>query len=54
MQKDTVVNVLLIIAGILLAFALFGAGFLFRGKILSKHSKLLHDSTMAHSSMFLA
>jgi len=54
MQKDMVVNVLLIIAGILLAFALFSAGFLVRGKISPKHSKLSHLSTVAHSSMFLA
>ena len=36
MNRDTTINVLLIIAGILLAFALFGAGFFFRGKISPK------------------
>jgi len=36
MHRDTTINVLLIIAGILLAFALFGAGFFFRGKISPK------------------
>jgi hypothetical protein len=32
MKRDTVINVLLIIAGIVLAFALFGAGALWKGK----------------------
>jgi len=32
MQRDTVINVLLIIAGIVLALALFGAGAAWRGR----------------------
>ncbi len=32
MKRDTLINILLVIAGILLAFALFGAGALWKGK----------------------
>jgi len=32
MKRDTVINVLLVMAGIILAFVLFGAGALWRGK----------------------
>lgn len=38
MKRDTVINVLLIIAGIVLAFALFGAGAFWRGKSTPKKS----------------
>ncbi len=33
MKRDTVINILLIIAGIVLAIALFGAGAVLKGKL---------------------
>jgi len=33
MKRDTVINILLIIAGIVLAIALFGAGAVWKGKV---------------------
>jgi hypothetical protein len=42
MKRDTVINVLLIIAGIVLAIALFGAGAFWRGKVAPKRSSELH------------
>ena len=39
MRKDLVINVLLIIAGVLLAFALFGAGVLWKTKSVPKKSE---------------
>jgi hypothetical protein len=36
MKRDTIVNVLLIIAGIVLAIALFGAGVVWRNKTATK------------------
>jgi hypothetical protein len=36
MNRDLVINVLLIVAGIVLAFLLFGAGAVWRGKSLPK------------------
>ena len=38
MKRDTVINVLLIIAGIVLAIALFGAGAFWKGKSSPKRS----------------
>jgi hypothetical protein len=39
MKRDIAINVLLIIAGIVLAFLLFSAGALWRGKSLPKNSR---------------
>ena len=41
MKRDTVINVLLIIAGIVLAFALFSAGAFWKGKSSLKISSQL-------------
>ncbi len=41
MKRDTVINVLLIIAGVVLAFALFGAGAFWKGKSSLKRSSQL-------------
>jgi hypothetical protein len=48
MKRDTVINVLLIIAGILLAFALFGAGAFWKGKSSSKRSSQLTSTLIAN------
>ena len=41
MKRDTVINVLLIIAGIVLAIALFGAGVLWRSRVVPKKTGLV-------------
>lgn len=40
MNRNLVINMVLIVAGILLAFALFGAGALWKGKTTPKNSTL--------------
>ena len=41
MNRDLIINVLLIIAGIVLAIALFGAGVLWRSKTAAKATSLM-------------
>ena len=51
MERDTFINVLLIIAGILLAIALFGAGVLWRSGAAQDSKSHSHHSSFAPSSV---
>jgi hypothetical protein len=44
MKRDTVINVLLIIAGIVLAIALFGAGVLYKSRAATKTSGFVNSN----------
>ena len=48
MKRDTVINILLIIAGIVLAIALFGAGAVWKGKVQPRRPSVLSAPEPEH------